>query len=57
MERTCFAFKETKHNHCECLILNNLECKNRDCRFFKVKNEVDFQNIEKEIIRYAKKKN
>lgn len=59
MERTCFAFNENKHNQCECLILNNLECKNtfeKDCKFYKHKDEINIQNIEKEIKEYAKTK-
>lgn len=58
MERTCFAFKEHKHNQCECMILNELECKNgeRDCPFFKYKKNVNLEKIEKEVLNYAKKK-
>lgn len=59
MERTCFAFNETKHNHCNCLILNDLECKNdgMDCPFYKHKDKINLKIIEKEIENYAKEKN
>lgn len=59
MERTCFAFNETKHNHCDCLILKKLECKNdkTDCPFYKHKDSIDLDKIEEEIRNYAKKKN
>lgn len=56
MERTCFAFNENKHNQCECLALKNLECKKKDCKFYKHKGEINIRNIEKEIKEYAKTK-
>lgn len=57
MERDCFAFKETKHNHCSCLILDELLCKGlKQCAFYKYKDNIDLEKIEKEILNYAKTK-
>ena len=57
MERDCFAFKETKHNHCSCLILEELVCKGlSQCAFYKHRNEINSKEIEKEIVDYAKEK-
>jgi hypothetical protein len=58
MERNCFAFHENKHNHCECKVLKELECKKglKDCTFYKNRNIVNLDKIEGDILNYAKEK-
>ena len=46
-KKDCFAYKENK-----CYALNELYCKNRECRFYR--NDITIKEIERSIKRYVK---
>ncbi len=46
-KKDCFAYKENK-----CYALNELYCKNRECRFYR--NDINIKEIERSIKRYVK---
>lgn len=43
----CFAYDSNKN---ECRALKNLECENKDCKFYKSKNSVKFNCVFKETM-------
>lgn len=51
-EKDCFAYVEKK-GHQGCRALKELYCKDRKCRFYKRKYEVDSEEIENSIKEYS----
>ena len=52
VEKDCFAFT-IKNGHYGCRALKELYCKDRKCRFYKGKYEIDSEEIENSIKEYS----
>lgn len=51
-KKDCFAFIET-NAHQECKALKELYCKNEKCNFYKKRSQVNINQIEEDIKKYA----
>lgn len=50
--KDCFAYV-VKNGHAGCKALNELYCKNEKCNFYKKRGQVNMNQIEEDIKKYA----